>query len=278
MTRERKEPDVVYVVDHTDFATDVERLLNASGLAERLKDVRQVLLKPNLVEPKPPPVTTPVECAAAVVEWLSRHAPHCRVIIAEGCGAKEMDTGSCFEALGYSELARLRGVELLDLNTAPSVTIKNPACRRWPEITLPRILFESFLISLPVLKAHTLAGVTLTMKNMMGAPPPAVYQQGGHWKKASFHQGIQEAIFDLNRYRAPDCTILDATIGMSQAHLWGPTCDPPVNLLVAGYDPVAVDAYGCSLLGKEWSSIGHIRMAHGVLGTAEGFRVETVEG
>ena len=133
---------------------------------------------------------------------------------------------------------------------------------------LPRIVFESFLISVPVLKAHSLAGVTLTMKNMIGLAPPAHYQQGGNWKKASFHQRIQEAVLDLNRYRTPDFTLLDATIGMQEAHLWGPTCDPPPNRLAASFDPVAVDSYGCGLLGIKWDSIGHVRMAHNVLGSA----------
>ena len=104
---------------------------------------------------------------------------------------------------------------------------------------------------------------------MMGLAPPAHYQQGGHWKKASFHQKIQEAVFDLNRYRTPDFTLLDATVGMQQAHLWGPPCDPPVNRIAAGFDPVAIDAYGCSLLGREWQKIGHLRMAHGELGMAD---------
>ena len=55
---------------------------------------------------------------------------------------------------------------------------------------------------------------------------------------------------------------------MQEAHLWGPTCDPPPNRLAAGYDPVAIDSYGCSLLGIAWNSIGHISRAHNVLGKA----------
>jgi uncharacterized protein (DUF362 family) len=134
---------------------------------------------------------------------------------------------------------------------------------------LPEILFDVFLISVPVLKAHSLAGVTLTMKNMMGTAPPSHYQQGGHWKKASFHTGIHEAVFDLNRYRCADFTILDATVGMAEAHLWGPTCSPPVNTLAAGWDPVAIDAYGCDLLDRSWRNIGHIFLANNELGQAE---------
>jgi uncharacterized protein (DUF362 family) len=141
---------------------------------------------------------------------------------------------------------------------------------------LPEILFDVFLISIPVLKAHSLAGVTLSMKNMMGAAPPAHFQQGGHWKKAAFHENVQEAVFDLNQYRTPDFSILDASVGMREAHLWGPTCNPPHNTLAASTDPVAIDAYGSHLLKRKWQQIGHIAMADGVLGSAQSYRTHEV--
>ncbi len=77
---------------------------------------------------------------------------------------------------------------------------------------LPQIAMDSFLISVPVLKAHTLAGVTLGLKNMMGLLPPTKYCAGG-WGKSSFHEDVHGSVADLNRYRAPDFTLLDATCG-----------------------------------------------------------------
>ncbi|MFZ5763856.1 MAG: DUF362 domain-containing protein [Thermodesulfobacteriota bacterium] len=270
MTKRKKhDQGRVWVREHTNWSEGVAGLCHAAGLARRLRGKRRVVLKPNLVEAVPPPVTTPVGLVWALVDYLEAAAPHCAVIVAEGCGARGYDTAHCFRELGYAELAAQKGVTLLDLNGAPLKRLVNPECRRWPEIHLPALLFDSFLVSLPVLKAHSLAGVTLTMKNMMGAAPPAHYQQGGHWKKAAFHRAMQEAVFDLNRYRTPDFTLLDATIGMRVAHLWGPTCEPPPNRLVAAYDPVAVDAYGTALLARDWRQVGHIRLAHGVLGCAD---------
>jgi uncharacterized protein (DUF362 family) len=111
------------------------------------------------------------------------------------------------------------------------------------------------------------------MKNMMGCVPPAHYREGNSWGKSSFHRGIQEAVFDLNRYRTPDFTLLDATIGMAEAHLWGPHCEPPVGRLAAAYDPVAIDSYGAMLLNRDWRTIGHIEMAHEILGCASPLEV-----
>lgn len=273
----RSQPtSTVYTCNFTTWQESVPRLLAAAGLNKRLAAAPKIIIKPNLIGPRKPPITTPVALVAALVDSIHASCPGLEIIIAEGCGSSASNTWQVFEVLGYTPLARLDHVSLMDLNEAPLVRLQNSTCKRWPEMHLPRIVFEGFLISVPVLKAHSMAGVTLSMKNMIGLAPPAHYQQGGHWKKASFHQGLQEAVFDLNRYRSPDFTILDATIGMQTAHLWGPTCDPPPNRLAVAYDPVAIDSYGCGLLGINWKTIGHLAMAHGTLGSAEPLAVSEV--
>ncbi len=252
----------------------IEALLEAAGLYEILKDKQQVVLKPNLVEALQPPITTPASFVSAIVAQLTNRCPHLRIIIADGTGSLSYDTFHCFDVLGYLPLARRDNVKLVDLNKEPSRRLQKSDCPRWPEMYLPELIFKSFLISLPVLKAHSLSRVTLTMKNMMGCAPPAHFQGSGGWGKSSFHRQIHAAIFDLNRYRTPDFTILDASVGMAKAHLWGPTCEPPVGKIAAAYDPVAIDAYGTSLLGRSWKEIEHIRMAHQVIGCADPLAVE----
>ena len=266
----------VFTTQFISWQEGVTAVLKASGLAEQLDPGQQILIKPNLVEPQDPPITTPVEIVGALIDYLRSVSPDSTIIIGEGCGSHSNDTWHIFNVLGYTDLAAAKKVTLVDLNEADLIKKQDKNCRRLPEMFLPQIAYDSFLISVPVLKAHSLAGVTLTMKNMMGLAPPSHYQQGGPWKKASFHQGIQEAVFDLNRYRTPDFTLLDATLGMQEAHLWGPTCDPPANRIAAGFDPVAIDAYGCRLLGRDWQRIGHLRMAHSILGMADPLTVVEV--
>ena len=269
-------PGTVYRIKFASWKETVPVLLGCSGLPARLQDVETILLKPNLVEALPPPITTPVELVEAVVDYI-QGISNSRIIIGEGAGAIKYDTWHVFRHLGYMDLAGRKGVELLDLNEQECTKLSCPGYRRWSEMYLPKIALESFLISIPVLKAHTLAGVTLTMKNMMGLAPPSHYRHGNSWQKSAFHAGIQEAIADLNRYRAPDFTILDATVGMAEAHLHGPECDPPRSVLAAGYDPVAIDAYGAGLLDKDWRKIGHIRSVHNELGRAEPLHVHNLE-
>lgn len=267
----------VYATTFASWQESIPPLLDAANLANHLDTIKAdtILVKPNLVEALAPPITTPVGLVECLVRYLQTKT-EARIIIGEGSGAITYETWHTFQELGYTDMAQKLGVELVDLNEEELVHFSNPKCRKWPEMHLPKIAIDSFLISVPVLKAHSLADVTLTMKNMMGLAPPAHFQQGGSWKKAAFHNNVQDAVADLNRYRTPDFTLLDATVGMAEAHLWGPTCEPPVNTLAAGYDPVAIDAYGTGLLNKNWQDIGHIRSLHGELGTGEPLEVVRV--
>lgn len=268
---------VVWSIELETYRRSLPPILEAAGLLEAIEGHRTILIKPNLVEALEPPITTHVDIVETLVDFLLAHAPAIQIIVGEGTGSLDYDTFHCFEELGYLKLEKKDRVRLLDLNLEPSRKLSNPECRRWPDMYLPELLFNCFLISVPVLKAHSLCRVTLTMKNMMGCAPPVHYQQGGAWGKSSFHRKLDEAVFDLNRYRSPDFTIIDAAVGMARAHLWGPTCSPPVNKIIAAYDPVAVDAHGTSLLKKSWKDIGHLWMAQGVLGQAEPLEIrETV--
>jgi uncharacterized protein (DUF362 family) len=103
---------------------------------------------------------------------------------------------------------------------------------------------------------------------MLGCAPPDHY--GGFiWKKSSFHKNLHRSIFEMNLYRTPDLTILDASVGLACHHLGGPKCRPHVGKLIGGFDAVAVDAYGAELLGVDWRNVEHIRLAHTVIGRAD---------
>jgi len=239
-----RDEGVVWSSNLDTYHNSLPPVLETAGLLDAISGHQTVLIKPNLVEALDPPITTHVDIVEALIDYLLLHNSNINIIVAEGTGSLEYDTFHCFERLDYLKLKKKKRVELIDLNTEPCRHLSNSNCKRWPEIYLPELIFNCFVISVPALKAHSMCRVTLTMKNMMGCAPPAHYQQGGAWGKSSFHMGLDEAVFDLNRYRTPDFTIIDAAVGMAQAHLWGPTCNPPVNKIIASYDPVAADSCG----------------------------------
>jgi uncharacterized protein (DUF362 family) len=248
-------------------AHDADPAGYAAAVAAALDDIdatsffaaqERVLLKPNLVNATPFPVTTPAALVRAVLRY-ARDAGAGEVVVAEGCGDGAMETPEVYARLGYEAMAREEGVELVDLNHAPCRILEDRDRAVHRTMELPEMAFTHAVVSLPVLKAHSLSDYTGTLKNMMGLLPPSRYGAGpGGYKKSRFHGQLQESIADLAAYRMPDLTVMDATVGLAQFHLGGPACDPPVGKLLASYDARALDRTGAGLLGMNWRSIGHL--------------------
>jgi uncharacterized protein (DUF362 family) len=176
--RAMEKTEKVTEIEFVSYTESVPGILEKILVDEQLKDQETILLKPNLVNASPFPVTTPPQLVEAVIKYVRKHSS-ARLIIAEGCGDSVMNTREVFASLGYNELSKNMDVELLDLNHAPLVRLENKGNKIFPEMFLPEIAFESFIISLPVLKAHSLAVITGTLKNMMGFAPPKHYGGGG---------------------------------------------------------------------------------------------------
>ncbi|TKB25245.1 DUF362 domain-containing protein [Desulfopila sp. IMCC35006] len=245
-------------VDFTSYENAVTKALDAIRAHERFAAQKAILIKPNLINTSPHPITTPPACCEAIIRYIRKYS-QAEIVIAEGCGDKDMETAEVFQALGYTAMADKFDIPLVDLNHAPLKSVKNPACSVFPEMHLPEIGFSHYIISVPVLKVHSLAAMTGTLKNMMGFAPPRFYSgRHGTWKKAVFHHRMQQSIADLNKYLIPNLSVVDGSIGMAEFHLGGAHCDPPVRKVIAGYDPWQVDRRAAELLGLDWRTIGHV--------------------
>lgn len=253
------------VVDFVSYADSVGEALDAIHAGPLLRRASAILIKPNLVTTAPYPVTTAPECCGALISYIRAHST-ADVLIGEGTGDPACETGEVFEVLGYSRLAATYGVDLIDLNEAPLRRVEDGDCSLFAEMYLPDIAFTHFVVSVPVLKVHSLAGMTGALKNMMGFLPPAHYARGsGGWKKSSCHSAVDQAVWELNRYRPPDLSLMDARVGLADFHLGGPRCDPPIGKMLAGFDPVAVDRQGAGLLGLDWRSIPYLQEEMGTV-------------
>lgn len=255
-------------VEFETYAASVAHALDLIGADVALPRDGRIVVKPNIVNDSPHPVTTPPECVEAVIAYCRKHS-RAGIAVAEGCGG--LDTREAFKRLGYDVMAARLDVELIDLDRAPTARLSCGECALLPEFPMPTCLIGAYVVSVPVLKAHTMAGVTLTLKNMFGIAPAGVFG-GGFYRKSKLHGRnngeLHQYVVEVNRYCAPDLSVLDATVGLADSHLGGRTCRPPVNRILAGFDPVALDAEAAGLLRVDWRSIGHIRLADGVLGRA----------
>ncbi len=245
-------------VDFKTYTDSVKKVLDSIKADKILANQSRILLKPNLVNDSPPPVTTPVEFCESVLQYVQA-CSSAKIIIAEGCGDQHLETDEIFKKLGYNNLSKKYDVTLMDLNTAPLEKLENKKCPVFPNMYLPKIAFTHYIISLPVLKAHSLSDITGALKNMMGFAPPEHYSgKYGIWKKATFHNNMHQSIIDLNTHRCPDLSIMDASVGLAEYHLGGRLCDPPVGKLIAGFNSVELDRTAAGLLGFNWKDIPHL--------------------
>lgn len=245
-------------IDFCSYNESVAAAFDEIDAGNTLAKQSAILIKPNLINSSPPPVTTPVACCEAVIEYIRSYSK-ATIVIAEGCGDAILETDEIFDMLGYRDLAIRQAVDLVDLNTSPLNKFENRNCSVFPEIYLPEVAFSHFIISLPVLKAHSLSVITGTLKNMIGFAPPKFYSgRLGGWKKSVFHQNLQQSIIDLNSYRSPDLSLMDASVGLAEFHLGGSHCSPPVKKIIAGFSPLEVDRQAAKLLGLDWKRIPHL--------------------
>jgi uncharacterized protein (DUF362 family) len=251
----------IATVDFSTYSDSVFEALDAINAGDLLRPLSAILIKPNLVCTSVHPVTTAPQCCEALVAYI-QSVSNADILIGEGTGDPNRGTDEVFHALGYSRLSSARGVDLIDLNEAPLKRVENAACYLFPEMYLPEVAFTHFVVSVPVLKAHSLAGMTGALKNMMGLPPPAYYSQGpGGWKKSVFHEHMHRSIQELNSYRTPDLALMDASVGLADFHLGGRRCSPPIGKMLVGTDPLAVDREGAALLGMDWRTIAYLNGA-----------------
>jgi uncharacterized protein (DUF362 family) len=159
-----------------------------------------------------------------------------------------------FEATGMKDMCSRNGVEWLNLRHVKGrVKLKVPNGEALKNITVPRLVTESAVISAAKLKTHTETGVTLGMKNMFGLLPDKF--------KGKYHlKGISKVVVDINTVLKPAITVIDGFVGMEGQ---GPVDGTPVqmNLIIAGTDVVATDATACRVMGINPYEIKHIRKA-----------------
>ena len=254
-------------VRFTDYDSSITAALDLIAAADRLPDGGLIIVKPNLTNADGPPVTTHVAAVAAVCSYC-RARSRAEIAVGEGCGSGV--TRDAFRANGYAALAARLGVRLIDFNEEQAVTLRHPDALQLKQFHLPRVAQGAFIISVPVLKDHSFTKTTIAMKNMFGLAPAPYYR--GSWNKSRLHSpSTHKSVFDVCLYKRPDLCVVDASVALTGMHLAG---EPKkLGLILAGFDPVAVDAAGSRLLGHDPARIEYLQLAQGVLGDATNMRI-----
>jgi len=215
---------------------------------------RTVLIKPNLVrtfEGKPGNTTDP-RVLLALVRVLQGFGPK-SILIGEnpGCGV----SSACgFRDSGCEQIADLTDAELVPFDTVPCRTVDIDGGQLLDRAAIPEPWLDADLVvNLPIMKTHLHAGVSLGIKNLHGILVDA--------DRYFFHRmDVHQKMVDLLKIRTPDLTLVDGVLAMEgQSPFFGR--EREMDLLVAGTDPVAVDAVSCTAMGFRPEEIGIIRLA-----------------
>ncbi len=255
--------------DETRLVEVVRQGLGICGISAR--NLR-VVLKPNLVEFDPQGVinTHPTLVAAAIEAFRLEGARE--VVVAEGSGHRR-DSQYLLTASGLQEQLDDMGAHYVDLNhDRVRRTVLKSSFTDLGELYLPETVLDADLfVSMPKLKTHHWAGATLSMKNLFGIVPGAVYG----WPKNPLHwAGIDGSIIDINAaLSGRRFNIIDGIVGMEGN---GPIqgVAKQVGVLVFGEDPVAVDATGARLMSIDPWKLRYLEATDAFLGNVGEDRIE----
>ena len=235
---------------------------------------KTIVLKPNLVEFDPNGVinTNPLVIEAAIDCFRTLGAR--QVLVAEGPGHRR-DNEYLLTASGIYSVIKEHRVPYVDLNSddvRPTRLLSS--FTNLEQLYLPETLYNAdLLVSMPKLKTHHWAGVTLSLKNMFGVVPGSVYG----WPKNILHwQGIHNSILDINSsLPVQQFAIVDGIIGMEGN---GPLQGQQKNsgALIFGKDLVAVDASAARLMKIEPKKIKYLAEAGEFLGNVNHEGIEQI--
>jgi uncharacterized protein (DUF362 family) len=155
------------------------------------------------------------------------------------------------------QLGKQFDAQVINLSEGPSVEVEVPRPLSLKRLRISTVLQQSFIVSVPVLKTHPWCAVTMNMKNMYGA----IYER----EKAFLHNRLEKNIVDINKVVRPHLCILDAKTAVVRGGfkygLWVGCPPTTLDLIIAGLNPVAVDAVGTRILGKDPQSIHYLELA-----------------
>jgi uncharacterized protein (DUF362 family) len=210
-----------------------------------------VVVKPNIAWDRLPEQagTTNPEVVAAVVR-LCFEAGARKVKVFD---RPVNDARRCYVQSGIEAAVKaVEGdIQHVDERKFKDMDIKGEALKTWPLYT--EIFEADKVINVPIAKHHSLARLTLSMKNWMGV-------MGG--SRRVIHQKLDESLVDLSMKIKPTLTVLDAVrVLTANGPQGGDLADVKrLDTIVAGMDQVAIDAYGATLFGMKGSDLGSVRI------------------
>ena len=241
----------IYIKCGTDYTAMTMELLETCDLAgeiEQKSDLQnmRIGIKPNLVAPREAywGGTTHPEVVAGIVEYLQEKG-FSNLVIMEGSWVGDK-TSESYEVCGYKSLCEKYHVPFLDMQKEKSISVE---CGDMTLNICKSVFDLDFLINVPVLKGHCQTKITCALKNMKGLLPNS--------EKRRFHAlGLHDPIAHLGLGIHQDFIVVDNICGDLDFEDGGNPVE--MNRILAGKDPVLMDAYVCDLMHYQVEDVPYI--------------------
>ncbi len=246
-------------------------LLNLEKNGSLLKSSKEVYIKVNGIDFKEHCYTSP-EVLRAVIEYLKKIGA--KVYVMENSTQANM-TRIVFTITGYKKICEDLGAKIIYLDEEETETFEfkgKPSIQSDPKgyilktfrlpTTVVKIMKNKNLltyINIPKLKTHSMARVTLGIKNQWGFP-----QHADRGKDHNYN--LHSKLVDVYEFIKPDITLIDGTEGTIHGHYppkaWEDRLVIPFNILIGGRDTLSVDVVGARIFGLKLDEVPHLKIAY----------------
>jgi uncharacterized protein (DUF362 family) len=245
---------VSFVATGQDLKADVRKAVDMiGGLGKSLKPQDRILLKPNFNSDDPPPGSTALDFLQAVIEILREHG-YTRVSVGEGSGVIWVPTEKVFTKVGLGTKMAEMKIPLVDFDRSRFIDV--PLHGEFLDVIAYPQDLENFdkIIYLPTMKAHYLAGFSMSLKLTVGL----THLFDRRLLHGDNNQFVSQRAAELNIPVKPDLIIMDGRISFVSG---GPAIGLAVHpgVILASGDQVAIDVQGVRLL-QNYAAVNHLGM------------------
>lgn len=247
--------DLVAVRDGEPDIMFDRAIASMGGMTRFVKKGQKVVIKPNIgwdVIPERAGNTNPKLVSRIVKHCLDAGASEVYVFD-NTCDAWNL----CYKNSGIEKAVKNMGGKIVPGNTEGYYqTVKIPRGKSLKEAKVHELILSSdVFINVPVLKHHSSASISLSMKNLMG-----IVWDRRYWHRNDLHQ----CIADLVTWRTPTLNVIDGYRVMMRNGPRGVSEADVVTMkqLIVSSDIVAADAAATLIFGSKPEDIPHIRIAN----------------
>ncbi len=255
-----------------ELRTTIFELFDKAGGEALLKSSKEVFIKPNGIDGQPYCYTRPEAIEAAIEYWKLHGAK--KIWLFEN-STQSNATRLVFAVTGYDKICKRTGAIPVYLDEDRQVEYRfagkssieeDPDGYQKTSFDMPKFVVDNLIvnrdknlyISMPKLKTHSMAGVTLGVKNQWAFPNQAS-------RGYDHNYNLSSKLADVLSYVRPDFTILEGVEGTIYGHYpvtaLADTAVLPLRVLVAGKNVVATDMVGAKIYGLDLKDVDHLRIA-----------------